>query len=185
MLLYDGSLGSSSSGLLFVSRFSYASSASLHIKLQIKMILLLFLSSPLFHRRIMIMYEKSVRAIESLPFYCRCDLAGLSRDRDDAYYLSVESFFASARARVGRRPINLFTSELLSARRGRLNLSLSLSLSRSKASRDGLSIRSDGARRSRNVADWWIPDSSQVRSLLPVTSLIHPSFFKGARTGIV
>lgn len=33
----------------------------------------------------------------------------------------------------------------------------------------------------RIVADWWILDSSQVRSLLSVTSLIHPSFFKGAR----
>lgn len=42
-------------------------------------------------------------------------------------------------------------------------------------------IYSDGAWRSKDVADWWILDSSQVRSLLPVTSLIHPSFFKGAR----
>lgn len=35
--------------------------------------------------------------------------------------------------------------------------------------------------RSEDAVDWWILDSSQVRSLLPVTSLIHPSFFKGAR----
>lgn len=43
------------------------------------------------------------------------------------------------------------------------------------------SIYSDGAWRLKDAADWWILDSSQVRSLLPVTSLIHPSFFKGAR----
>lgn len=42
-------------------------------------------------------------------------------------------------------------------------------------------IYSDGAWRPKDAADWWILDSSQVRSLLPVTSLIHPSFFKGAR----
>jgi len=50
------------------------------------------------------------------------------------------------------------------------------------ARRNGLSyLLADGAWRSKDAADWWILDSSQVRSLLPVTSLIHPSFFKGAR----
>jgi len=53
---------------------------------------------------------------------------------------------------------------------------------RSRNRRNGLSyLLADGAWRSKDAADWWILDSSQVRSLLPVTSLIHPSFFKGAR----
>lgn len=46
----------------------------------------------------------------------------------------------------------------------------------------------DGAEKQEGCDDWWIGGlslGSQVRSLYPVTSLIHPSFFRGSRVGIV